>query len=98
LGVGFLGWILEKKPQVIKALDYVLEQRIKCIWLSFGNDLGRWINHIRKYDESRDKPHKTLIWVVVSSVEEAQRATTEWHADVLVVQGRDFPAPFYIRS
>lgn len=86
-GVGFLCWMLDEKEQLIKVLQTALEARVKCIWLSFGDDIGKWVDYIRKYDEARDKPHKTLIWVLINSVKEAQRAVDDWHADVLVVQG-----------
>ncbi|KIJ55720.1 hypothetical protein M422DRAFT_24261 [Sphaerobolus stellatus SS14] len=89
IGAGFLCWILDKGDQAVASLDLVLEQRLKSIWLSFGNDIGKWVNYIRKYDETRSRAHKTLIWILVNSVEEAHRAANEWKADILVVQGNE---------
>ncbi len=48
-------------------------------------DLGKYVAQIRKYDAGRE--HKTIIFVIVSSVEAARRAAEEWGVDVLVAQG-----------
>ncbi len=83
VGVGFITWILEKNtsegpdPRVTA----VLNEHVKAIWLAFGNDNGRYVKQIR------DQAPKTLIFILVNSVEEALHAANELHADVLVVQG-----------
>ncbi|KAF8518027.1 2-nitropropane dioxygenase [Hysterangium stoloniferum] len=87
IGVGFLGFLLDKSKDVVDALNHALERRVRCVFLAFGADLGKWANYVRKYDQARTIPHTTLLWICVNSVAEAERATNEWKADVLVVQG-----------
>lgn len=87
VGAGYLGWMLDEGGRTVDALRVALEQRVCSIWLSFGNDLGRWVEYIRQYDEKRTEAHRTLVWVLVNSVGEAEVATRSWGADVLVVQG-----------
>ncbi|KAK0200503.1 2-nitropropane dioxygenase [Desarmillaria ectypa] len=81
-GVGFISWILKltegsDDPRLVR----VLEELPKAIWFAFGDDLGDYIAQVRAYDEKRD--FKTLIYVIVNSVEEALRATNEWKVDAL---------------
>jgi hypothetical protein len=71
----------------VDTLQVALEQRVSSIYLSFGKDLGKWVEHVRQYDQNRKQAHKTLIWIAVNSVAEAEVATNKWKADVLVVQG-----------
>jgi len=56
-------------------------------WFAFGVDLGKYIAQVRAFDANRE--HKTVIFVIVSSVEDALQATNEWKVDVLVVQGNE---------
>lgn len=72
----------------VETLDVALEQRVQSIWLSFGTDLAKWVDYIRKYDQNRTTAHKTLIWILVNSVAEAEAATKKLKADVLIVQGK----------
>lgn len=90
IGAGYLGWMLDEGGHPVDMLRVALEQRVKSIWLSFGNDLGKWVEYIRQYDRNRTKAHKTLIWTLVNSVAEAEVATRVWKADVLVVQGKTY--------
>lgn len=86
VGIGFIGWILDiTEPSPDPRLAAVLHEKPVAIWLAFGVDLGRYVSQIRKYDEGRE--HKTVIFVIVSSVETARRAAEEWGVDVLVAQG-----------
>ena len=87
IGIGYLGWILDKDSDSQEKIALALEARVAAIWFAFGNDLGKWIEFVRKYDNGRSVPHKTLIFVIVNSVEEAVRAAEQWKVDVLVVQG-----------
>ncbi|KAF8581968.1 2-nitropropane dioxygenase [Ramaria rubella] len=87
IGVGAICWLLDAKPELVATLDAALEHRVKSIWLSFGNDLGKWVAHVRQFDQNRKVPHKTLVWVLVNSVAEAERAANEWKADIIIVQG-----------
>ncbi|VDB84835.1 unnamed protein product [Peniophora sp. CBMAI 1063] len=87
VGTGFLCYRLEKdtpdRPRDM--LQLALEQQVKAVWLSFGSDIGKWVRHIREYDANRE--HKTLVFVVVSSLSEAITAINEWKADAIVAQG-----------
>ncbi|KZT27775.1 NPD-domain-containing protein [Neolentinus lepideus HHB14362 ss-1] len=88
IGVGFIAWILEKgTPSSTDLLDVALENRVKAIWLAFGNSLGKWVSYIRDYDQRRADGHKTLIFAQLSSVEEALVAVNDWKVDILVAQG-----------
>ncbi len=87
IGVGFISWVLKltegsDDPRLVR----VLEELPKAIWFAFGDDLDDYIAQVRAYDGKRN--FKTLIYVIVNSVEEALRATNEWKVDVLVVQGK----------
>jgi nitronate monooxygenase len=93
LGAGYLGWMLDKGGNPVDTLHVALERRVSSIWLSFGDDLGKWVERIRQYDQSRKHTHRTLIWILVNSVAEAEVAINQWKADVLVVQGETHP-PF----
>ncbi|KJA24201.1 hypothetical protein HYPSUDRAFT_38973 [Hypholoma sublateritium FD-334 SS-4] len=86
VGIGFIGWILDiTEPSPDPRLVSVLDEKPAAIWLAFGVDLGKYVAQIRKYDEGRE--YKTVIFVIVSSVETARRAAEEWGVDVLVAQG-----------
>ncbi|KAG2366951.1 2-nitropropane dioxygenase [Suillus spraguei] len=88
IGVGYLAWQLEKDPSSAAGLLNVsLSNRVQAIWLAFGNNIGRWIDHIRSYDASSGREERTLIFVQVSSVKEALIAIQDWKVDVLVAQG-----------
>ncbi|KDQ17271.1 hypothetical protein BOTBODRAFT_64286 [Botryobasidium botryosum FD-172 SS1] len=87
-GVGFLGWILDMtEGSDDPRLPVVLAERPAAIWFAFGLDLGKYIAQVRAYDASRT--HKTTVFVIVNSVDEALKATHEWGVDVLVVQGNE---------
>ncbi|KAG7085831.1 hypothetical protein E1B28_003369 [Marasmius oreades] len=91
VGVGFLGWVLDKTdlkedPRIEKALS----EKPKAVWFAFGNDLGKYVKMVKDYDSKRD--HKTLIFVIVNSVDDATRAANEWKVDGLIVQGAKAPS------
>jgi len=86
VGVGFLGWILDNTelsddPRILPVLD----ELPAAVWFAFGNDLGKYIAQVHEHDAKR--AHKTIIFVIVNSVADAQHAANEWKVDVLVVQG-----------
>jgi nitronate monooxygenase len=66
-----------------KALTYVLDRGVKAIWLSFGDNLSSWVEHVRQHSG----PNKPLIVILVSTVEEAGFALEECKADIIVAQG-----------
>ncbi|KAF5383533.1 hypothetical protein D9615_003693 [Tricholomella constricta] len=85
IGIGYLGWQLEKPNTAAhELLSIALDNNVQAVWLSFGEELQRWIKFIR---DSERKPGDTKIFVQVTSVEEALVAFNEWKADVIVAQG-----------
>ena len=88
IGAGFLGWKLEEAGgRHIPLLELALENGVRAIWLSFGEDLGRWIELVRSHDQKTGKSPKTLVFLQVNSVDEALAAVQAWKVDVLVAQG-----------
>jgi nitronate monooxygenase len=88
IGAGFLGWKLEEAGgRHIPLLELALENGVRAIWLSFGEDLGRWIELVRNHDQKTGKSPKTLVFLQVNSVDEALFAVQAWKVDVLVAQG-----------
>lgn len=43
---------------------------------------------VRQYEAARE--HKTLVFTIVSSLNDALRAANEWKVDALVVQGHTY--------
>lgn len=69
-------------------LDILAKANVKAVWFSFGETLGRWIERFRTKDcEPSADGTRTLVFVLVNSVEEALKAVNEWNADVVVAQG-----------
>lgn len=88
IGVGYLAWQLEKDlSSATDLLNAALSNRVQAIWLAFGNNIGRWIEYVRSYDAISGRNQRTLIFVQVSSVEEARTAIQDWKVDVLIAQG-----------
>ena len=65
----------------------MLRNDVQAIWLAFGNDVYRWIEYVRNSSANASASHKPLIFVQVTSVEEALLAAKEWNVDVIVAQG-----------
>ncbi|KAI0710923.1 2-nitropropane dioxygenase [Earliella scabrosa] len=90
IGVGFIAWLLDTKEETAKQMiDVVLESNVQALWLAFGNDVRRWIEYARTSSANALSSHKPLIFVQVTSVEEALLAANEWKADVIVAQGNE---------
>ncbi|KAL0960467.1 hypothetical protein HGRIS_005510 [Hohenbuehelia grisea] len=66
-------------------LAAILAESPVAIWFAFGKDLAPYVAQVRRFDTNRT--HKTLVFIIVNSVEDAQHATKDMGADVLVVQG-----------
>lgn len=93
IGCGFIGWMVDSKEEEYKELiNIALEGGVRAVWLSFGNDLKRWIDYIRS--SPAYAAHKPFVFVQVTSVEEALEAVNDWKVDVLVVQGNT-PASYH---
>ena len=43
VGVGFIGWVLDQNEDAKERIIAVLEERPVAVWLSFGNDLEKYI-------------------------------------------------------
>jgi len=87
IGVGFIGWIIDKKgDQVQELFSLLFQYRVKAVWLSFSNDLRRLVNLIHDLNEKNAGVHRVLIFATVSSLEQA-RAAIDWNVDVLNAQG-----------
>ncbi|KAF8885030.1 2-nitropropane dioxygenase [Infundibulicybe gibba] len=86
IGAGYLAWQLEApNSPAHELLDIALQENVQAVWFAFGNDLGRWAKYVRDHDKKSSK--KTIIFIQVSSVDEAVTAASTWGADVLVAQG-----------
>ncbi|KAF5329909.1 hypothetical protein D9758_018254 [Tetrapyrgos nigripes] len=86
VGIGFISWILAMtESSDDPRISAVLKEKPQALWFAFGDDLGKYIAQVREYDSKRD--HKTVIFVMVNSSEEAIRAANEWKVDVIVAQG-----------
>ena len=59
---------------------------VRAVWFAYGADLNKWIQFIR--DNERN-PGSTVIFVQVTSVEEALVAINDWKVDVVVAQGSE---------
>lgn len=86
IGIGCIGWVLDMtETSDDPRLRAILAEKPAAVWLAFGLDLGKYVMEIRAYDAQRD--YKTIIFVMVNSVEDALKAQREWNVDVIVVQG-----------
>lgn len=92
IGVGFLAWQLDKQQfNAFECIQIALENHVKAIWLSYGEDLGKWIKHVREHDPRAGTENAVKIFVQISSVEHALMAINDWKVDVIVVQGSIVP-------
>jgi len=79
---------MDAKPDnAAKILTMCIQAQVKAMWFSFGDNLGRWIEYVRRYEKANAVASRTLIFVQVSSVAEAVTAFREWKVDVIVAQG-----------
>ena len=82
-------WRLEEMgSEGIKLVNVALSSRVVAVWFSFGITIRRWVEYVHKYDRERD--HKTLVFVLVNSADEAKEVSTHSLADVIVAQGINF--------
>ncbi|KAJ7599172.1 2-nitropropane dioxygenase [Mycena floridula] len=85
-GRGFMGWVLDTTEATPDPrLPAYLDELHKIIWLAFGDDLGKYVKFVRDYEANRE--HKTLVFVMVGTVEQAVQAAEEWKVDFVVAQG-----------
>ncbi|EIN06178.1 NPD-domain-containing protein [Punctularia strigosozonata HHB-11173 SS5] len=88
IGVGFIGWILDERPELGRDLiPLALQNRVSALWFAFGADLRRWIQLARTAEAELGYGQQTPIFVQLSSPQEAVQAVEQWGADVIVAQG-----------
>lgn len=86
--MGYLAWRLDDPQSKGEELvSLALENRVQAIWLSFGDDIEKWIKFIRDSEANRGFQEKTKIFIVVTSVQEALVAVNDWKADAIIAQG-----------
>lgn len=84
VGIAFFGWKLDQSEKAAaEVLDLALAAKVQAIWLSFGDNLRRWVDYVRNRDRSTPR---TLIFILANTVEEGL-AAKELGADVIVAQG-----------
>ncbi|KAH9940052.1 2-nitropropane dioxygenase [Epithele typhae] len=89
IGVGFIGWLLDTDEVRGRALlAAALASNVAAIWLAFGVDVRKWVVAARSGAVSTGAP-RPLVFVQVTSVEEARVAAEEWGVDVIVAQGNE---------
>ncbi|KAF9523055.1 Nitronate monooxygenase-domain-containing protein [Crepidotus variabilis] len=90
IGVGFLVWLLEKNTlQAENLLAKACDAQVQAIWLSFGDNIGHWIEFIRLHDPNAGKKAAIKIFVQISTIDQALCALNNWQVDVIVAQGNE---------
>ncbi|ESK96404.1 2-nitropropane dioxygenase [Moniliophthora roreri MCA 2997] len=85
IGVGFFGWLLEKDESKAKeSISFALDNKVQAVWFSFGRDLGKWVQFVREYDQRKPKSHRTVVFVLVNTLQEASSAISDWKVDVVI--------------
>ena len=41
---------VKRQYNALECPHITLENHVKAIWLSYGEDLGKWINYVREHD------------------------------------------------
>ncbi|KZO92881.1 inosine monophosphate dehydrogenase [Calocera viscosa TUFC12733] len=91
LGLGALAWMLEPEHSPVRdMLEHGLREApgVRAVWLSFGEDLGKWVRWVRGLDGERGDGRKTLLFIQVGTLEQALEAQ-QIGADVVVLQGSE---------
>ncbi|GJE91097.1 nitronate monooxygenase [Phanerochaete sordida] len=84
VGIAFFGYKLDQNEKAAsEVLDLALAAKVQAIWLSFGDNLGRWVEYVRTKDSSTPR---TLLFILANTVEEGL-AAKQLGADVIVAQG-----------
>ncbi|KZO92893.1 inosine monophosphate dehydrogenase [Calocera viscosa TUFC12733] len=90
IGIGALGWLLDAPSfGVSDMLKWAVKQGVEAVWLSFGDDLGKWVQFVREVDLERGDGRKTLIAIQLGTVDQAKQAVEEWKVDIVIAQGND---------
>ncbi|KAF8188846.1 2-nitropropane dioxygenase [Mycena galopus ATCC 62051] len=87
IAVGFLGWILDRTEiSDDPRLTAVLDERPAAVWFAFGVDVEKYVDQVHAYNTRTG--HKTFIFVIVNSVDDARRAA-QHGVHAVVVQGTE---------
>ncbi|KAH6916196.1 2-nitropropane dioxygenase [Coprinopsis sp. MPI-PUGE-AT-0042] len=88
IGVGFLGWLLDKSEELaMEQLSLTLEYHVQAIWLAFGDRLEYWVDYIHQACKDKGSQYKPLICIQITSPQEATMAVEKLKADVIIAQG-----------
>ena len=88
LAAGFLSWKLDKVQSLhVTILKLALKNEVQVVWLSFGEDLGQWIEFVWSHNKKHSKAPKTVIFVQVNLVDEVLLTVQKWKVDIVVAQG-----------
>lgn len=88
VGVGFLVWKLEKMEGAgFSLVDAVLQERVRAVWFSFGKTVSKYVEYVRHQTKDLAPASRPLIFVPVSTAEEAVIAVSHWKVDAIVAQG-----------
>ncbi|KAL0579275.1 hypothetical protein V5O48_002729 [Marasmius crinis-equi] len=88
VGVGYFGWELDKQgKEGEKMIEVALENDIRAVWLSFGDNLEKYVKFVREHPRGKD----TAVFVLISTVDEGRAVVQDWKVkpDVLVCQGNE---------
>ncbi|KZT56803.1 inosine monophosphate dehydrogenase [Calocera cornea HHB12733] len=91
LGLGALGWMLEQEPSAVREMfEHGVREPpgVQAAWLSFANDMARWVRRVRELDEERGDGRKTFVFIQVGTLGQALQAR-DLGADVIVLQGNE---------
>ncbi|KAG6825590.1 hypothetical protein H0H87_009126 [Tephrocybe sp. NHM501043] len=66
-------------------LEAILEEKPAAIWFAFDTDLGKYVVQVHAFDNEHE--HKTVIFVMVNTIEDALHAANKCEVDVIVAQG-----------
>ncbi|KAH9815033.1 2-nitropropane dioxygenase [Melampsora americana] len=95
IGIGFLAWRLDdmedEVEEVLKCLEIVMKH-VKCIWLSFGEDLMKWIKLIQII---QNEHQECKLAIMISSLKEAQKlfnSILSDHLEIDILIGQGFEA------
>ena len=100
VGIGLLLWRIESPVVGAQKLaeDFVRvisEAKVKAVWLSFGNEIERFVRLFREKEEGmgRKEGEKLKIFVMVGTVDHAVQVANWGEVDVVVCQGSFLPSP-----
>ncbi|KAI0747249.1 2-nitropropane dioxygenase [Daedaleopsis nitida] len=90
IGIGLIGWLLDANVDAAEQMiDTILESDVQALWFAFGDHIQRWIQYARTSRARTNLSRQPLIFIQVTSIDEALLAVQEWKADVIIAQGTE---------